>query len=273
MAEKSKKKEDNKKSGFFSNWIVRNLILAVLFVLAVVLLVNIGLARLTQHNKEITVPDFTNMTYEEARQGAESMGLKVTVADSVYVRRMKKGAVFTQYPKGGSNVKKGRTIQLTTNAKNAKEVTMPLLVGYSMRQAKAELASKGLNLGRLIYVNDLATNNVLKQLYNSREIAAGTPVESGSYIDLMVGLNAEDNRTYVPNVVGLKYLRAVDAVHDNSLNIGKLNFDKGVRTYSDSLNAVVYKQSPLTATGALTMGASVSLWLTTDEGKTAELGL
>ena len=148
---------------------------------------------------------------------------------------------------------------------------MPLLVGYSMRQAKAELSSRGLNLGRLIYVNDIATNNVLKQFFNSREIAAGSQIESGSVIDLMVGLNSEDNRTYAPDVKGLKYLRAVDAVHDNSLNIGKLNFDKEVRTYSDSLNAVVYKQSPSISGGPLTMGATVSLWLTTDEGKIAEL--
>ena len=149
---------------------------------------------------------------------------------------------------------------------------MPLLVGYSMRQAKAELASRGLNLGRLIYVNDIATNNVLRQLYNSREIAAGTQIESGSVIDLMVGLNSEDNRTYAPDVKGLKYLRAVDAVHDHSLNVGKLNFDKQVKTYSDSLNAVVYKQAPTQAGGPLTMGAAVSLWLTIDEGKIAELG-
>lgn len=259
--------------GILNNWIVRNILLAVFFVVALLVLANIVLGVITQHNKEITVPDFTNMTYDEARYNAERVGLKVEIADSVYVRRMKKGAVFTQFPKGGNRVKKGRSIQLTTNAKNAKEVTMPLLVGYSMRQAKAELASKGLNLGRLIYVNDMATNNVLKQLYNSREIKAGTMIESGSSIDLMVGLNSEDNRTYVPNTIGLKYLRAIDAVHDNSLNIGKIYFDKGVKTYSDSLNAVVYRQSPAPAGGALTMGAAVTLHLTTEPSKLEELGL
>ena len=264
-------KKENKKGGILSNWIVRNLILAVVFVVALLVIVNILLNLGTQHNKEITVPDFTNMTFEEARYNAERVGLLVEIGDSVYVRRMKKGAVFSQFPKGGSRVKKGRTISLTTNAKTAKEVTMPLLIGYSMRQAKAELASRGLNLGRLIYVNDIATNNVLKQLYNSREIPAGTQIESGSAIDLMVGLNSEDNRTYAPDVKGLKYLRALDAVHDNSLNVGKVSFDKGVKTYSDSLNAIVYKQSPSTAGGPLTMGAAVSLWLTTEESKIAEL--
>ena len=264
-------KNDQKKGGILSNWIVRNLLWAVVFVVLLIIGANFLLSVGTQHNKEIAVPDFTNMTFEEARYNAERIGLKVEISDSVYVRRMKKGAVFAQFPKGGNNVKKGRTVQLTINAKTAKEVSMPLLVGYSMRQAKAELSSRGLNLGRLIYVNDIATNNVLKQLYNSREIAAGTRIESGSVIDLMVGLNSEDNRTYAPDVKGLKYLRAVDAVHDNSLNIGKLNFDKQVKTYSDSLNAVVYKQSPSISGGPLTMGATVSLWLTTDEGKIAEV--
>ena len=261
----------NKKSGFLSNWIVRNLILAAVFVVVLLVGINILLSIGTQHNKEITVPDFTNMTFEEANYNAQRVGLKVEIGDSVYVRRMKKGAVFSQFPKSGSNVKKGRTISLTTNAKTAKEVTMPLLVGYSMRQAKAELASRGLSLGRLIYVNDIATNNVLRQLHNSHEIAAGTQIESGSVIDLMVGLSGDDNRTYAPDVKGLKYLRAVDAVHDYSLNVGKLSFDKGVKTYSDSLNAVVYKQAPSTSGGPLTMGAAVSLWLTTDEGKIEEL--
>ena len=263
--------KEEKKGGILSNWIVRNLILAVLFVAVLLIAANILLSVCTLHNKEITVPDFTNMTYDEARYNAERLGLKVEITDSVYVRRMKKGAVFTQFPKSGSNVKKGRTVQLTTNAKTAKEVTMPLLVGYSMRQAKAELSSRGLNLGRLIYVNDIATNNVLKQFNNSREIAAGTKIESGSVIDLMVGLNSEDNRTYAPDLKGLKYMRAVDAIHDNSLNVGKLNFDKQIKTYSDSLNAVVYKQSPSISGGPLTMGTTVSIWLTTDEGKIAEL--
>lgn len=265
------KNKQEKKGGILSNWIVRNLIFAVLFVVVLLIAANILLSLGTQHNKEITVPDFTNMTYDEARYNAERIGLKVEITDSVYVRRMKKGAVFTQFPRGGSNVKKGRTVQLTTNAKTAKEVTMPLLVGYSMRQAKAELSSRGLNLGRLIYVNDIATNNVLKQFNNSREIAAGSKIESGSVIDLMVGLNSEDNRTYAPDLKGLKYMRAVDAIHDNSLNVGKLNFDKQIKTYSDSLNAVVYKQSPSVSGGPLTMGAAVSIWLTTDEVKIAEL--
>ena len=255
------------KTGFFGNWIVKNLIWALVFVVGLILIVNILLGIITQHGKEIVVPDFTNMSVAEARETARHNGVRVEVIDSVYVRRMQRGAVFTQTPAGGSKVKKGRRVLLTINTVVPKQVTMPNLVGYSMRQAKAELASRGLALGRLIYVSDIATNNVLRQLYRNREIRLGESIESGAAIDLVVGLNSDDSRTYAPSVVGLKYLRAVDAVHDNSLNVTKLVFDREIRDYTDSLNAVVYKQSPASVETPLTMGAGVALWLTLDQEK------
>lgn len=255
------------KTGFLNNWIVKNILKALVFVVGLILLVNILLGLITQHGKEISVPDFTNMSVSEARETAARKGMRVEVIDSVYVRRMQRGAVFTQTPAAGSKVKRGRRVLLTINTVVPKQVTMPHLVGYSMRQAKAELASRGLALGRLIYVSDIATNNVLRQLYRNREIQQGASVESGAAIDLVVGLNSEDSRTYAPNTVGMRYLRAVDAVHDNSLNVSKLNFDAGINDYTDSLNAVVYRQSPASVETPLTMGAGVALWLTLDPEK------
>ena len=255
------------KTGFFKNWIVKNLLLAVVFVAVILLGVNIILGIITQHGKEISVPDFTNMSVAEARETARHSSVRVDVIDSVYVRRMQRGAVFTQTPAPGSKVKKGRRVLLTINTVVPKQVTMPNLVGYSMRQAKAELSSRGLALGRLVYVSDIATNNVLRQLYQNKEIPSGTSIESGAAIDLVVGLNSEDSRTSAPNTVGMKYLHAVDAVHDNSLNVTRLVFDREVRDYSDSLNAVVYRQSPASVETPLTMGAGVALWLTIDPEK------
>ena len=78
---------------------------------------------------------------------------------------------------------------------------------------------------------------------------------------------SEDNQTIVPDVTGMKYLRAVDAIHDNSLNINGLRFDKGIRTYSDSLDAVVYRQVPEPSDMSVTMGSDVTLYLKLDTVK------
>ncbi len=248
-------------------WILKNLILALVYIAVLVAGVTIGLAFFTNHNKEIEVPDFTTLSVKDAAQLAESVGIRVEVTDSVYVRRMERGAVFSQNPAAGSSVKKNRLIRLTTNAVNAKQVSMPNLVGYSMRQAKAELSSKGLNLGKLIYVSDMATNNVLKQQYRGKDIKTGTMIDSGSEVDLVVGLSDTDNQTRVPNVVGMKYNRAVDAVHDNSLNVARTTFDDSVQNYNDSLNAVVFRQSPSASSAPIGMGGEVSLFFTLDESK------
>lgn len=250
----------------WGNWIVRNLVLAVAAVLVVVTLVSIFLSLGTQHGREIEVPDFTNMTWSEARKAASNGGVRVILADSVYVKRLKPGVVYLQTPEAGAHVKRGRRIRLTTNTLVPKEVEMPSLVGYSMRQAKAELARHGLTLGRLIYTRDIATNSVLRQQRGGVDIKPGTVLASGTTINLVVGLNPSDNMTYVPKLVGKQYLPAVDLTLESSLNVGKLHFDETVKTYADSVSAFVYQQRPAPSE-KMRMGTEVTLSLTTDPDK------
>ena len=229
------------------------------------------LGAITKHNQEITVPDLTGMSVEEAGRLLASEKMRLNIVDSVYVKRMGRGLVYRQNPKAGSKVKEGRCIHLTINAKNSKKVRMPNLVGYSLRQAKAELLSKGLVLGRLVYRPDLATDNVLKQMLGGMEVLPGTEVESESAVDLILGLNPSDNTTYIPYLLGMKYLNAVDAVHDNSLNVDEVLFDNTVKDYTDSLNAVVYLQEPESVEdSAFVKGTGLSLYLTTDVTKVPE---
>ena len=273
-------KIDSKKvKKFLSRRAVRHTLLAVVIFYVFIFITKLLLGGITKHNKEIEVPDFSGKTVAEAVEVANKAGLEVAVIDSVYIRRLGRGLVYSQTPAAGGKVKSGRCIKVTINAVSPKKVSMPNLVGYSLRQARAELSTRGLSLGRLIYVKDLATNNVLRQLYRRSEIEPGTPVEALSRIDLELGLNPDDNKTDIPNVVGCKYLRAVEVVHDNYLNIKKLIFDKDIKTYSDSLDAIVYKQSPEHIVhrtvedieyeperrAPVLMGSEVTLYLTLDK--------
>lgn len=248
--------------------ILKNLLAAAGIAAALIVGAMIFLNLVTLHNKELIVPDLANMSVDEAASVAAAEGMRVDVVDSVFVKRMKKGAVYRQNPVAGSKVKKGRRIALTINAVNAKKISMPNLIGYSMRQAMAELQSRGLTLGKLIYVDDMATNNVLRQLYKGREIEPGTQIESESVIDLEVGLNDNDSHAYVPDVLGLRNMNAVDAIHSSSLNVSSIRFDATVKDYDDSLAAVVYKQTPEASDSVFVRkGEEVALYLTVDENK------
>ena len=252
------------------SWIVRNLVAGVIFVLLVVAAASIFLSVRTRHGKEIAVPDMTNLSVSDARSTAAAAGLRIQIADSVYMKRVPRGAVVSQLPKPGSHVKPGRKISLTVNSIVPKKVTMPNLVHISLRQARAELSSKGLVLGRLNYVSDIATNNVLRQQVNGRDIAPGKEVNSGTTVDLVLGLNGSDAMTYVPKLTGYHYLGAVDAIHDNSLNVSGVFFDKSVRTYADSLAATVYSQRPAATGSPTVMGTGVTIYLSLDAGKSAD---
>jgi len=249
------------------NWVVKNLICGIVYVIGLVLVASVFLNIVTEHRRIVEVPDFNNMSIRDAERFAAQKEVRIEVTDSIYAPRRAKGVVVAQNPRPGQSVKRGRRVMLTTNAVMPKMVTMPNLVGLSMRQAKAELLSRGLYLGRLIYVTDMATNNVLRQLYQNREILPGTQIKSESELDLVVGLSTIDFTTNVPDVVGMKYLRAVDVIHDYSLNVERLRFDSTVQTYDDSLNAVVFTQSPLGTDAACHIGSEVSLSLTIDPEK------
>lgn len=249
---------------FPGNWIVKNLVLAAVIGLAIVLAASLALRILTKHNHVIQVPDFTAMSVQEAEKLASESGVRLDVVDSVFVRRMERGAIYRQEPPAGNDVKLGRRIMVTINAVTPRKVTMPNVVGCSMRQAKAELLARGLKLGRLIYVSDMATNNVLKQFKGGTDIRPGTEIDSDTVIDLVVGLSGNDNTTTVPKVTGMKGMTATDLIHDYSLNIRNLVYDDSVKNYTDSLNAVVYRQSPNPA-GSVYIGSDVTLYLTTYE--------
>jgi hypothetical protein len=63
-------------------------------------------------------------------------------------------------------------------------------------------------------------------------------------------------------------MSAVDAVHKQSLNIKTLRFDDSVKDYDDSLNAVVYRQSPEASKLPVSLGNDVSLYLTVNPERT-----
>ncbi|HOG40973.1 MAG TPA: PASTA domain-containing protein [Bacteroidales bacterium] len=253
-----------------TNWIVRNILLAVAIFAALIIIIFGSLNIITRHNRELSVPDFTNMSLEDAHNLAEKRHVRIEVTDSVFVKRLDRGYIFSQNPVAGSKVKKGRRILITINAINPQMVEMPSLVGFSLRQAKTELTSKGLSLGSLIYVEDIATNNVLEQRYEGKPIAPNTLLESESEIDLLLGLNPEDSQTYIPHLTGYTYTVAKDYLIDNSLNVGLVRFDETVINYTDSLEAVVYSQSPAFSESLpFVCGTKVSIYLTKDQSKLA----
>ena len=259
--------KDNKPT---SRWIIRNILLAIAFFAVLLVLTQMGLKAITRHNQVIIVPDLTGLSVADAKIVAKRNHIRTEVVDSVYVKRIEKGNVFSQNPAAGKEVKKDRVIKLTINAHQTKMVKMPNLVGYSLRQAKTEILSSGLSVGKLAYREDIATNNVLDQFIKGRYVAPGTEVEAETPVDLLLGLSPDENETFIPYLIGSTLAVARDNLFENSLNLGNVTYDETVESYQDSVSAIVYQQSPAYSPGApVRMGATIHLKLTTSQAKIA----
>lgn len=253
---------------WYQSWVVRNLLTAAIIAILFLLVVTIFLNIITRHNREQIVPDLTNCSVEQAEKIAAEHHLRLELTDSVYVKRMPRGHITRQRPEPGSAVKKNRMIRLTINSVMPRLSTVPDLIGYSLRQARTELQAEGLTVGQLIYVPDIASNNVLAQQLRGQDIAPETKIESETAIDLILGMNNEDRMTYVPNVRGYRFQAAKDLLMDSFLNLGQTIFDETVMNYNDSLNAVVYRITPQPCdTLPLVMGTPVRIELTLDPEK------
>ena len=189
------------------------------------------------------------------------------LSDSVYVSSVEPGAIVNQNPEPGSRVKTNRNVFLVVNALAPERVTMPNVVGISLRQAKSTLESIGLSVGTLTYVPDIARDNVLRQLYRGREIRRGTEIVKGSEIELVLGRGLSDETTNVPNITGKTLSEAREILTQYFLNFGVIIYDENtIITRADSIRAYVYRQRPVATTSAtLQLGSTVDVWLTFDE--------
>lgn len=222
----------------------------------------------TRHNQSITVPDLSGLTKDEVKIITESKKLRFEISDSIFYKELPKGTVAKQNPRPGSKVKENRRIYLTMNAVNPEKVTMPMVTGVSLRQARAILETHGLVLGKISYMPDIAVNVVLKQYSGDSIITPGEIIAKGSEIDLVLGKGLSNETTKVPDLVGRGLFTAKKILADRYLNIGAVIYDNTVMNEEDSTSSFIWKQIPVFEDGSeLHLGSDVDVWLTVDSTK------
>ncbi|MCK5134357.1 MAG: PASTA domain-containing protein [Bacteroidales bacterium] len=243
----------------------RHLGFAITLTVIILLSILVWLKVYTHHGQAISVPDLTGLTVNEVDDVTSSRDLRFEIVDSVYSSEMPRGTVLKQNPGASSRVKKNRKIFLTMNAVNREMVTMPRLVGLSIRQARLALQNAGLPLGDIEYRPDYAINNVLQQMYNDSVINEGTEINKGAVIDLVLGMGLSKETTSVPDLMGLGVDITRKIIADFYLNIGAITYDESMLDAEDSAQAFVWRQYPeYDKFRRMNMGMEVDIWLTVD---------
>jgi len=221
----------------------------------------------TLHNKYIQVPDFNNLPILALDSIVEANDIRYVIIDSIFDRSKEKGIVVKQDPSHLSYVKRNRKIYLIINSLQSRKVIFPDIFDLSLRQAIRKLKKKGLEVGRLEYRADIATNKVLDYKINGIKINTGQELYYGAIVDLVIGKGLSNQSVIVPNLIGLSRREANIILKSTSLNIGSEIFKSSV---IDSSFAVVYKQFPLANDyNTLNIGSAIDLFF--KEIKTSDL--
>ncbi|MGA5705637.1 Stk1 family PASTA domain-containing Ser/Thr kinase [Streptomyces cellulosae] len=148
---------------------------------------------------QVTVPDLSGMTPEEAKSRLEEQGLLLGAQEEVESTAQAEGTIFEQTPSGGKDVDRGSTVNVKIAKAPANEkFAMPKVTQMTVGQAKQVLAQSGLQLEKVQGVpND---DNAIVFGSNPQE---GQEVKKGDKVTLFaVGQQGGDNGGAVGGLPG-----------------------------------------------------------------------
>ncbi len=170
-AKKTKKEKKNKKSKKNKKTPQQKKAdrLATLLALATVLLfviAAIGTYFIMNMARDVSIPDVTNMTLEEATDEIVEKGLKVadeieySISDST-----EEGRVITQSPEAGKRIRKGDDVSLVVSiGTSGGDISVPDVTKMTFEEAINKISDKGLNYAVLEeYSDDIEEGKVIRQ--------------------------------------------------------------------------------------------------------------
>ncbi len=245
-----------------TKFVVTNIVIAVVIAVVLFVIVVLWLNKYTLHGKEITIPQVTGMTQEEAEIVLRGSGLYLVVVDSTYSDKAPLGTVVEQTPPALSHAKPDRPVYVVMNARTKQLIPLPELHDVSYRQAEATLRSIGLQVAKVVYEPSLYPDNVLDVRAGGLSLSEGMRLPEGSGVTLVVGRRQGNSTVIVPSLLGMSLPQARTALLQIGLTIGAYTYD--VEPTPENLDKyIIYRQSP-TEGATLQEGSTVNIQLTTD---------
>ena len=167
---------------------LKQIILAVVVLIALTFLALKWLDYRTNHGSFVTVPDLAGKTIETAKIELSDNDLAMEIQDSAnYNPDYPKYSVIEQYPLAGSQVKEDRKIYLILNPSGFRKIEVPTVVGRTFRQAKPTLEAIGFEVGKISYIDDIGKDEVQSISFGGETIKAGDLLPMTSKIDIVLG--------------------------------------------------------------------------------------
>jgi eukaryotic-like serine/threonine-protein kinase len=151
------------------------------------------------------VPGTNGLTEAAARKKLEAEGFEAGV-QRVNSDSVEEGLVVFSEPRGGATATHGSTVTLFVS-RGPKLAKVPVLVGTQRRVAVQQIRGRGLTPSVSEEESNSPAGEVIRQ-----SPSAGTEVEPGSTVSIVVSSGKEEKVSKVPNVIGKERREAVEAI-------------------------------------------------------------
>lgn len=205
----------------FKKSLAKKLLIALGIIIVIILLFDYLILPWYVSSIETSVPSVIGLKKSEAIEKLEQSDFKVQVADTSFSDKYPVGIIFLQKPKAGSIVKEGRLIYLFLSG-GEPEVTVPRLIGRSIRDAKFALEKLGLKLG---VVDEISSTNPKDMIFD-QQFSEGTPLKRGYPVNVTISAGNVGGQITVPDLIGKSLSEATMLLRDSSFVVGKINYQR-----------------------------------------------
>ncbi|MCW8810615.1 MAG: PASTA domain-containing protein [Ignavibacteriaceae bacterium] len=237
--------------------LLRKILYILIGFIAFIILLNYVIMPWYVSSPETKVPEVVGLQSQEAINLLEKEGFKPLISDTSYGLQVPPGAVFLQKPDAGKVVKEGRTIFLFVSG-GQKVISVPLLKGKSILDAKFALERLGLKLGRV----ERIPSSQPEDMIFDQQYAERTLLKQGEIVGVTVSAGRGGGEIIVPDLIGKSLSEAKKILADSSLVIGKINY----QTSSTLLPNTILDQYPSSG-NTLNPGDAVDLFATKASNK------
>jgi serine/threonine-protein kinase len=168
----------------------------------------VAVIALLLRQEEVRVPDLTGQDIVTVIEVVGQQGLQLKVDRREPSQTVPKDAVISQIPPPGTGLKKGRALRVVVS-QGPSELLAPRLVGEQYRRAELLLRQGGL------LVLDMArvwSDTIERDMVIAQDPPAGTPIERGGRISLLVSLGKKGRMYVTPKLLGKRAEEAVRLV-------------------------------------------------------------
>ena len=172
----------------FTKLFLKQLIIAFIAIIVLILVILWWLKISTNHNQKIEVPNLAKMSLNDVEDKLDELDLRFEILDSAnYNPDYPKYSVIEQIPNAGKFVKEDRKIYLTLNPSSYRKLKLPEVVGRTRRQAEPTLLAMGFKIGKITYRSYIAKDEVLELRHQGKKVEPGTKLQITTIIDLVLG--------------------------------------------------------------------------------------